>query len=143
MKHQFHTTVRKGKLTVAATKGIIQALQSMEGKYITISIENEGNKRSNAQNRYWWGVVVAMCMQRFKGLGNEVTAEEVHEFLKMQSEVSKMPVGDISSGEAIGYMLKSTTKLTTVQFMELIADVQRWAAEKLDIVIPDPIESFE
>ena len=38
--------------------------------------------------------------------------------------------------------VKSTTELSTVEFMEYIAEIQRFGAEYLDVYIPDPNEAI-
>jgi len=37
---------------------------------------------------------------------------------------------------------KSTTRLTTLEFVDLIERVQRWAAQDLQVYIPDPGEDI-
>jgi len=46
-----------------------------------------------------------------------------------------VPLGD--EGEFIT-RIKSTTELSTSEFMDFIADIQRWSAELFGVVIPDP-----
>lgn len=75
--------------------------------------------RSNPQNAYYFGVIVDMISQE---TGNEL--EETHELLKVRF---LKPIGK-----------KSTTQLTTVEFNTYIEKIQRWSAQELGCVIPDP-----
>ena len=43
-------------------------------------------------------------------------------------------------GEVIGTYSESTAKLSTLEFMNYIADIQQWASEKYGVVIPDPVK---
>jgi len=51
-----------------------------------------------------------------------------------------MPYTDISTpdGEFISRKYKSTTELTKTEFGEYIEAIQRFAAESLNVTIPDP-----
>ena len=77
--------------------------------------------RSEKQNNYYFGVVVDMLSNE---TGNEL--EETHELLKLRF---LKPMGK-----------KSTTELTTVEFNAFIERIQRWSAQELGCVIPDPNE---
>ena len=77
--------------------------------------------RSNGQNKYYFGVVVDMISEE---TGNE--PEETHELLKMRF---LKPMGK-----------RNTTELTTQEFKIYIERIQIWAAQTLNIVIPDPNE---
>jgi len=50
------------------------------GKRIEINIEKSQKKRSSFQNRYYWGVIVAMLADH-----TGYTKEEMHEILKYNS----------------------------------------------------------
>ena len=81
--------------------------------------------RSNPQNKYYW----AVCVET---LADEIglTLEETHEILKHKFLVPF---------EKKGYQIyPSTTQLTTIEFNNYIEKIQRWAAQELNTVIPDP-----
>lgn len=84
--------------------------------------------RSNQQNRYYWGVVIETLAEEI-GL----TPEETHEALKHKF---------LTPIEKKGYKLyPTTTQLLTTEFNTYIEKIQRWAAQDLSIVIPDPNEA--
>jgi hypothetical protein len=93
------------------------------------------DKRSNQQNRYYFGLVVPLIQNGIKDLGTELTKEETHEFLKSQFNLSEIVNHD--TGETVSIPL-STTRLNKEQFGEYIEKIQRFAAEFLSIEIPDP-----
>ena len=80
--------------------------------------------RSNPQNKYYFGVVVDMISEE---TGNE--PEETHELLKLKFLKSM--------GKA------NTTQLDTKEFNIYIEKIQRWAAQELSCVIPDPNEKTD
>lgn len=115
-------------------KPVTVLFQSLkDGKYL---LEISGaNKRSNPQNRYYWGLVIPMIQKGIEDMGTELTKEETHDFLKARFNASDLV--NEETGEAIS-IPKSTTGLSKEQFGEYIGKIQRFAAEFLQMVIPDP-----
>lgn len=104
-----------------------------DGKYL-LEISNS-NKRSNPQNRYYWGLVVPMIQKGIEDMGTELTKEETHEFLKARFNASDLI--NEGTGEAIS-IPKSTTGLSKEKFGEYISKIQQFSAEFLQMIIPDP-----
>lgn len=105
-----------------------------------MTIEKRYNKRSNNQNRYLWGCCYPLIQQGFLDGGNKVGIEAVHEFLKgrfLNHEISNINTGEVFT------MTKSTTELTTAQMMDYVSEIQQFAAEYLNVVIPDPNSQTE
>lgn len=114
-----------------------QAIKSFAGKRISIKIERAYNRRSNPQNAYFHGVVIHLVKNRLLELGfNEARSDEwVKDFIKYNCLLTECV------SETTGEVVKSlgrTSGLSKVQFMELISTIQQWAAEKMDLYIPDP-----
>lgn len=102
-------------------------LKPLDGQRVEVIIRKPKTSRSTLQNSYYFGVVVEL-------LANELgyDKDEIHEILKykfLQSHAMGMPY------------VKSTTKLSTGEFEDYLAKIKRWAAEFLNIVIPDPNEA--
>lgn len=118
--------------------------QSFAGKTVEVIIRLTRRLRSNEQNRYYWGVVVRMVLQALYDLGNHElkpgqpdSANVVHEFLKQKF------LPPVLAHDAFGQELRlpgSTKNQSTVEMMSYISEIQTWAAEYLNIVIPDPEE---
>lgn len=119
---------------------------NFRGKSIEVIFRKLKKHRSSEQNRYYWGVVVPIVTDAFHDLGNPVTSSSpddlqlTHEFLKRRF-LQPIQVAD-ANGEAhtLGY---TTTNLSTSQMMDYIAQIQQFAAEYLNTVIPDPNEQAE
>ena len=137
MEHIIHIT--DGEIT---NKSVIRnAFKSLtSGRYL-VKI-TKSNKRSLNQNAYYHGVVVPLVMTGLKDVGySDIKSnEDAHEVLKYL--FLKKKIGNVDTGEVIE-LLGSTAKLTTTEFMTFISDVQQWAAEFLNIQIPDPNEQIE
>ena len=127
-------TVQRGKLRVRNWNRISQQLaRSKDGEYV-IRIERQHAHRSQRANRYWWGVCVHLVSEH-----TGYDPDEVHQLAKQMFLPKTLALAD-GNGEVVGeYVLGgSTTKLNTVEFGEFIERFRRWAAETLNVVIPDP-----
>lgn len=130
------------ELLLYKTNGIItnqqvieRALDELEDGYYLVKIARK-NKRSDLQNRYYWGCVLPLALEGFRDIGyDEIKSDEdVHEifkslFLKKHHENA--------AGLVIEY-IGSTKKLSKIEFMEYLERVVRFCSENLSISIPDP-----
>jgi hypothetical protein len=130
----YGTISDEGVLTITNRPRLTEWCQQNKGKNIVVKLERKYNKRSSPQNRYYHGVVVQEIRLGFLDVGYEMSADEVHYFLKQKFNAIEVPgVG----GEVIE-VPGSTTEMTTVQFMEYVDRIARWAAEYLNVTIPAP-----
>ena len=113
-------------------------LSGLVGKHIRITIEPKG-KRSNNQNSYFHGVVVPIVKAHLLDLGwKEAKSNEwVKNYIKYNCLIIEQQ--NEKTGEVIK-TLGETSALTKGEFMDFIADVQRWASEELGLYVPDPNE---
>lgn len=78
--------------------------------------------RSNPQNSFYWGVVVPAYKQAFIQHGHKLTDKECHSWLKQR------------------FKIESTTKLTTLEWSDLLIKLQAYASNIFGVQIPDPNE---
>ena len=109
--------------------------EELAEKEVTIEVKRKTRKRSNSQNAYYHSCVIPILRTAFKDIGHNLSNEEVHLFLK--TKFLKISIAT-ENGEFLGEKIGSTADLTTTQFMEYIMEIQQFAAESLDVVIPDP-----
>ena len=131
-----------GELSLFKKKEIRKCLQGFAGKRIIISLERLYNKRSNQQNRFFHGVCLPILSKGLIDIGyNEAKSLEwTKDFIKANCLMVEIPNPD--SGELMK-SIRRTSELTTSEFMDLIADIQRWSMQTLNIYIPDPAEQTE
>lgn len=87
--------------------------------------------RSTQQNRAYFGIAVKLIGDH---LGYD--REEMHKALAGKF----LGFDEVKIGDEVMLVPKSTTHLSTREFNEYYAKIQRWAAEFLNISIPDPNE---
>ena len=103
-----------------------------DGTKLDIIIRKHKSKRSDEQNRYYWGVVIPILADYF---GHD-NAEDLHAELKLKFNPvsSKLDPNIIIGG--------TTTKMSTVEFMaaedSYVERICRWAAMEYSIFIPPP-----
>lgn len=141
VKLQFFGKVTDGKLTIVNRKQFDSELHHFEGKEVMLTLERKKKKRSNEQNRYWWGCVIPLVKEGLNNAGYKFTLnEQVHEQLKKMF----LTYEDFSEKTGVGIERTHDTKsLTTSEFMDLIATVQQWSAEFLGVEIPNPGEQLK
>jgi hypothetical protein len=118
----------------------VRAMSREKDLAVTIEVKMKKRFRSDVQNAYYWGVVVAMVSERLRELGHEVDRDLTHEFLKGRFLYSELT--DPTTGEVMRIPRK-TSELATEEFIEYLEHVKQFAAETLDIYIPDPNEQLE
>jgi hypothetical protein len=111
----FRGRVLEGKIVLDNRPRFRQHLSAMEGKRIELILREKLPGRSNQQNRYYWGIVLALLGEH---LG--YTTEEMHDVLKKK------------------FKIESTTKLSTEVFEKYLSDIKQFAAQELEVNIPDP-----
>jgi hypothetical protein len=151
MRH-FDGKVQENELRLYEQKLFDEQVRSFNGRPVRLTLV-KGNKRSSQQNRYWWGVVIPLIMQRLIELGNDeisgikIDEELVHYFLCDKFlDRTKLSLVNKSTGEVFEEreIPGRSSELSTLDFAEsLIEPTVRWAAESLDIVIPDPENNIQ
>lgn len=100
-----------------------------------IRLEEALNPRSLALNAYMWGVVIHLISEE-----TGMTPDETHDEMKKMHYPKRFSavrgIGQIRNRRVYG---ATTTKLSNEEDMEFIENIRRWAAEVLDLFIPDPV----
>lgn len=125
----FPGTVKQGNLVLESPARFSRFLKGFEGKRVELILRRRKRTRTDQQNRYYWGVIIDI-------LGNEFgyEPEEMHSALKL-----KLLRVDQDQDHPIE-TVKSTASLSTIEFLDYIARIQRWAAQEFNIYLPDPKE---
>ena len=128
-----HVVEKKLKLLEIEKSAIARWVATFKnGTKLDIIIRKHKSKRTDEQNRYYWGVVIPILADYF---GHD-NPEDMHEDLKRKFN----PVeSKITPGKMIG---GTTTKMSTVDFYSAetsyVERICRWAAMEYSIYIPPP-----
>ena len=128
----------------------IRALQSAAiggDEIMVVRIEPEEKKRTLRQNKYLWGVVYKTIVDNDPGyFVNDAVdslrktarlsaAEVVHEFCKARF----LPAADLPGLQIT--VAPSTAKLPRKEFQDYVESIRRWAADELQVFVPDPYQA--
>ena len=135
MNYEIISEVKNGTLT-RNTNLIKDAIQTFEGKQIVIKIEKAKKKRSTQQNRFYFGVIIPIVQNCLKEAGHIMTNESTHDLIKLKFLKEALFVNE-ETGEVIE-RIKSTTELSTSQFMDLLAEINNFTFEYFGVSLPSP-----
>jgi hypothetical protein len=135
MNYEIRSEVKNGTLT-RNTNLIKDAIQTFEGKQIVIKIEKAKKKRSTQQNRFYYGVIIPIVQNCLKEAGHIMTNESTHDLIKLKFLKEVLFVNE-ETGEVIE-RIKSTTELSTSQFMDLLAEINNFTFEYFGVSLPSP-----
>jgi len=132
---RFYGVIKKGKLDIVDHEREAMGRWCRtfkDGTRVDIVIRKHSEKRTDQQNKYYWGTVVPILAEYF-GHDNK---EDLHNDLKLKFN----PVeSKIQKGSVIG---GTTTKMSTTEFMasddSYVEKICRWAATEFGIYIPPP-----
>jgi hypothetical protein len=126
--------VKGGQLYLRSRRQMDRALAAWKDCEISFTIEKVHATRSHAQNAYFHAVVVAMVSDRTGYTPNE--AKELLKAKCLPHDLAEQGInGRVIDGLVIG---GSTAKLDKLQFIDFLDECVRYAAEHMDLVIPDP-----
>ena len=104
-------------------------------KEVRILVRPTGRNRSVQQNKYYWSVVLPLVAEGLTYLqGQHIHIDLAHAFIKRKFWPE---TGRVVAGHYIGF---TTTAATTAEWEEKMENIRRWAAELLNINIPEPNE---
>jgi hypothetical protein len=118
--------VKKGQFKPYDPTAFRLTFAKLEGKDVEVVVRRKKKHRSGAQNAFYWGIVIDIISG-----ATGFTPQESHDAMRFKFLVNME--GDLPK-------VKSTTELTTVEFLDYVAQIQQWAGEFLDCYIPDPNE---
>lgn len=125
----FFGTVANGNLTLEKPGEFKQYVAKLKGE-VQLTITRRKKVRTNAENNYYWGVIVAMVAEEM-GL----IPDEAHDYLK--SLFLKMGVEIKGKRYEV---TRSTAILSTEEFEAYAEKCRQWASSDLSVYVPLPNE---
>jgi hypothetical protein len=115
-------------------------VQNYEGKKVELNLKGAKKKRSDKQNRWYWGVAVPTVQTGIKeqtGILHE--KETIHALILSAVGAITMETKNVMGMNVIEVKQKRTSDMTTTEFVQFHNQVQQHFAEK-GIDIPDPVK---
>lgn len=141
MKIDLYSDVKEGNLQMNVRKLIAEKLPSFNGKRVQIIIQRAKVKRSDKQNRYYWGCVIKEQQDCFfERWGERYDAEQIHDWNKANIWYEE------KTNEETGETFKipgSSTKVSKAEFEERLEKLRKFFYTSFDWIIPLPNENKE
>lgn len=120
----FFAKIKDGNVLFSDKELLKAHLTGLEGKDVDVIVRRHRKDRTNSQNRYYWGCVVAIPAQHFG-----YYSEEMHDAFKwlflIREEQGKPKT------------VRSTADLSTLEFTDYVEKCRQFCAEN-GLFIPDP-----
>lgn len=128
-------SIQRGRLFIRNRYQFDESIRQLrEGAEVEIEVTRRRATRSQQQNSYYWSVVV-QTLSDYTGFA----PDELHDLLKAKFIPKKLAVCDGNGEVCAEFVLGgSTRKMNTIQFGEYMDSIRQWAAETLNVVIPEP-----
>ena len=120
-------TVAGGKFIPDDRGSFVMAFCPHEGKRVVVTVDRDRKRRSNEQNRYYWGVVLKLIADV-----TGYTTDESHEAMRWEHLRKRK--------DGMPDTTHKTSDLNTAEMEEYLTHVREWAAVKLGCYIPLPNE---
>jgi hypothetical protein len=121
---------------------IDDTVRCLECELVKITIEKYRSKRSNPQNRYYWGVIVPHALMAMKDAGNgwlSEKSEEHHQIIHdMLTERFLDNAFEIVLPDGTSKSKNSTKRLNTLQMMDYCDQVRQWLLDVFGYYCPPP-----
>jgi hypothetical protein len=126
--------IRKGRLVVRHPQRYAEIFGGWRDGEVTITIEKKHAIRSQEASRYYFGVCLRLLSEH-----TGYSIDELHEWAKARFIPKHVALLD-RNGSVVDDLVigGTTTRLNRVQFYEFVEALRQFAAEKLDLAIPDP-----
>lgn len=134
MKQSIISTITNGQLSAKAADMFRAFVKANEGKQVAIELKQYERKRSLAQCRYYFGVVVPAVHDALTERGEIVSPDDVHQYLKGH-------VGGFMVRVNGKWVIQSSTRLSVKQWNQWLEKIWAWGALN-GIQIPQPNEAF-
>lgn len=141
MKSYFAVVNQKGHLPDDVRLSLADNLKKLIGKSVRIEISLHTIRRSDAQNSYYWAVVIPEVTRMLRDYGNDVNEYDTHEYLK--NNVMKLTKSLIGPDGTPEYIPASSTDITKDDWSNKMEMVYAWAAKNGCVILPPTKEDSE
>jgi hypothetical protein len=126
-----HGRMTAGKLDLDR-ESLASQLATLPDGEVVVKVQTQ--TRSERQNRLYW-----MYLTMLEDATGH-SKDELHEIFRAKFNARTVSTVDHDTGEIIdtGETYPSTTDLDTAQFTAYIENIRRFAAEFLNVILPDP-----
>lgn len=127
--------VKDGKLIIN-NADLARLIQVFDGKDVAITANLPRIKRTDRQNRWYWGAIVPFVRRIYSDAGMDYSAAQIHDFLN-RFLPEKTPVLDMLTGEVYAPKVRYS-KLSTAAFKVFVDNINKYLLELNGSTLPTP-----
>ena len=130
--------VEEGQIVFFNREILELQIQSLEGKDISVKIQKFVKKRSDRQNRWYWGVAIPTIIKGIEEQNGELLEKDTAHALALSiTDSIKLESKMLFGHNVLEVKQKRTSDMNVQEFNEFYKKLQNSFAER-DIIIPDP-----
>lgn len=138
-KIELYSDVKNGQLQMNVRKLIAENLPGFNDKRVKIVIERAKVKRSDNQNRFYWGYIIPSQIDCFKEMWGEIyDAEQLHDWNKANVWYEEKVNDD--TGETFK-IPSSSTKVSKYEFEQRLEKLRQFFELSFSWKLPYPNEN--
>ena len=135
---EYIAKIEQGQIIFSNREILQLQVQSLEGKDVAIRIKKLVRKRSDRQNRWYWGVAIPAIIRGIEEQNGEVLDKSTAHALALNiTDGIKLESKMLFGYNVIEVKQKRTSDMSVEEFNEFYKKLQATFAER-DIIIPDP-----
>lgn len=132
--YQTSGAIKDRKLVLDDSYSFKTAMWRMRPGRVTVTVEQEKDRRSAAANRYYWGVVIKLIAEETGQPEQDIHDDLRDRFLRKTMTYTDKRTGLIHERE----FARGSSGLSVAEFYEFVENARLFAAEFLGMRIPDP-----
>ncbi len=135
---EYIAKIEQGQIIFSNREILELQIQSLEGKNVAVRIQKLVKKRSDRQNRWYWGVAIPTIIKGIEEQNGEVLDKSTAHALALNiTDGIKLESKMLFGYNVIEVKQKRTSDMSVDEFNEFYKKLQLTFAER-DIIIPDP-----
>jgi hypothetical protein len=135
---EYIAKIEQGQIIFSNREILELQIQSLEGKNVAVRIQKLVKKRSDRQNRWYWGVAIPTIIKGIEEQNGEVLDKSTAHALALNiTDGIKLESKMLFGYNVIEVKQKRTSDMSVDEFNEFYKKLQITFAER-DIIIPDP-----
>lgn len=135
---EYIAKIEQGQIIFSNREILELQIQSLEGKNVAVRIQKLVKKRSDRQNRWYWGVAIPTIIRGIEEQNGEVLDKSTAHALALNiTDGIKLESKMLFGYNVIEVKQKRTSDMSVEEFNEFYKKLQITFAER-DIIIPDP-----
>lgn len=132
-----------GRLKIYHAERFREMKRSLRGKNIELTLSTRTKQVTNPMRGYLHGVMIPFLIDGFHNIGYGFNKAQVYEWFKHEFLFKEVVIESTGEVLRVPLDLSNNGDATTWDMSQAFEKCQKWAAENLELYIPDPNEQLK